>query len=130
MDKEMNPQTKMVNIFNQEKRKILCIANQYDYLGDGTIFHEKELQVGKQYTFVKGEARAYGLMVHLDEVPDMYGYQSYLFEELQPYDAQILKDEYNNWLKKKLEEGEKDMKEGRFCSLEEFRQKRMKKERR
>lgn len=58
----------------------------------------------------------------------MYGYQSYFFEELQPYDAQILKEEYNKWLNKKLEEGEKDMKEGRFCSLEEFRQKRMKKE--
>lgn len=125
MDKGMNHQTKKVNIFNQEKRKILCIANQHDYLGDGTIFHEKELQVGKQYTFIKGERMVYGLMVHLEELPCKCGYQSYLFEELQPYDLQILVKECNNWLKKKLEEGEKDMKEGRFCSLEEF----MKKER-
>lgn len=38
-------------------------------------------------------------MVHLDEFPRENGYQSYLFEELQPYDAQILEEEYNNWLK-------------------------------
>ena len=112
-------QTKNVNIFNQEKRRILCIANEHDYLGDGTIIHEEELKVGKQYTFVKGEAQSYGLMVHLDELPCKYGYQSYLFEEIQPYDAQILEKEYNNWLAEKLDESEKVMKEGRCYSLEE-----------
>ena len=122
MDNGMSKQTKKVNIFNQEKRRVLCIANEHDYLGDGTIFHEEKLQVGKQYTFVKGEARCYGLMVHLDELPCKYGYQSYLFEELQPYDAKIFEREYNNWLKQKLEKSEKEIKEGRmqFYSLEEF----------
>ncbi|MBD5470934.1 MAG: hypothetical protein HDR19_07455 [Lachnospiraceae bacterium] len=122
MDKRMNQQTKKVNIFNQEKRWILCIANEHDYLGDGTIICEEELQVGKQYTFVKGEAQSYGSMVHLQELPCKYGYQSYLFEELQSYDAQILEKEYNNWLKEKLDEGERCMKEGRCYSLEEVRE--------
>lgn len=124
MNKGMNHQTKKVNIFNQEKRKILCIANQHDYLGDGTIFHHEELQVGKQYTFVKGERMVYGLMVHLDELPCECGYQSYLFEELQPYDAKILERECNNWLKQKLDESEKAIKEGRMrsYSFEEFKQ--------
>lgn len=122
MDKEMNKQTKKVNIFNQEKRRILCIANEHDYLGDGTIIHEEELQVGKQYTFVKGEAQSYGLMVHLDEFPCKYGYQSYLFEELQLYDAHILEKEYNNWIVEMLYEGERTMKEGRCYSLEEVRE--------
>lgn len=123
MDKGMSKQTKKVNIFNQEKRRVLCIANEHDYLGDGTIFHEEELQVGKQYTFIKGEARAYGLMVHLDELPRECGYHSHLFEELQPYDAKTLEREYNNWIKEKLDESEKAMKEGRmrYCSLEEFK---------
>ena len=124
MDNGISKQTKKVNIFNQEKRKVLCIANKHDYLGDGTIFHHEELQVGKQYTFVKGEAQCYGLMVHLDELPCECGYQSYLFEELQPYDAKILERECNNWLKQKLDESEKAIKEGRMrsYSFEEFKQ--------
>ena len=46
-------------------------------------------------------------MGHLDEFPSENGYQSYLFEELQPYDAQILEEEYNNWLKERLDESGK-----------------------
>ena len=118
----MNKQTKKINIFNQEKRRILCIANEHDYLGDGTIIHEEELQVGKQYTFVKGEAQSYGSMVHLEELPCKCGYQSYLFEELQSYDGQILENNYSNWLEEKLYESERCMKESRYYSLEKVRE--------
>ena len=62
-------QTKNVNIFNQEKRRILCIANEHDYLGDGTIIHEEELKVGKQYTFVKGEVHPNGPLNHKIALP-------------------------------------------------------------
>ncbi|MCH5259582.1 MAG: hypothetical protein J1F18_07510 [Lachnospiraceae bacterium] len=67
-------QTKKVNVFEPSKRKVLCIANEHDYLGDGTIIREDELEVGRQYTFVKGEAMPYGSMVHLEELPCKYGY--------------------------------------------------------
>ena len=67
-------QTKKVNVFNPSKRKIRCIANEHDYLGDGTIIREDELEVGRQYTFVKGEVMSYGSMVHLEELPCKYGY--------------------------------------------------------
>lgn len=53
-------QTKKVNVFKPSKRKILCIANEHDYLGDGTIIREEELEVGRQYTFVRGEVMPYG----------------------------------------------------------------------
>ena len=31
--------TTLVNIFNQTERQIRCIANEHDYLGDGTVFN-------------------------------------------------------------------------------------------
>lgn len=75
-----------INVFKQLKRKILCIANEHDDQGDGTIIHGDKLEVGKQYTFGKGEMMSYGAMVHLEELPCEYGYQAFLFEELQSYD--------------------------------------------
>ena len=114
-------QTKKVNVFEPSKRKVRCIANEHDYLGDGTIIREDELEVGRQYTFVKGEAMPYGSMVHLEELPCKYGYQAYLFEELQPYDEGVLVSNYKAWLREKLDEAETDRKEGRVYSMEEFR---------
>ena len=114
-------QTKKVNVFEPSKRKILCIANEHDYLGDGTIIREDELEVGRQYTFVKGEVMSYGSMVHLEELPCKYGYQAYLFEELQPHDEGVLERNYKAWLREKLDEAETDRKEGRVYSMEEFR---------
>ena len=64
--------TRKINVFDQSKRKVICIANEHDYLGDGTIIHEDKLEVGKQYTFVKGEMMSYGAMVHLEELPCKY----------------------------------------------------------
>ena len=114
-------QTKKVNVFEPAKRKILCIANEHDYLGDGTTIWEGELEVGKEYTFVKGEAMPYGSMVHLEEVPCKYGYQAYLFEELYSYDEEILKENYKMWLREKLNEGDEAIKEGRFYSIQAAR---------
>lgn len=113
--------TKKVNVFEPSKRKILCIANEHDYLGNGTIIREDELEVGMEYTFLKGEAMPYGSMVHLKELSCKYGYQAYLFEELQPYDEAILEENYKEWLREKLDEAEMLRKEGRVYSMDEFR---------
>ena len=119
--KHKKMQTSKINVFNQSKRKVLCIANEHDYLGDGTVIREDKLEVGKQYTFIKGETMAYGAMVHLEELPCKYGYQAYLFEELQAYDEKILEDNFMKWLEAELNKAEKDIKEGRVYSLEEVR---------
>lgn len=113
--------TKKVNVFEPSKRKILCIANEHDYLGDGTIIQEYELEAGMEYTFLKGEIMPYGSMVHLEELPCKYGYQAYLFEELQPYDEAILEENYKEWLREKLDEAEMSRKERRVYSMDEFR---------
>lgn len=112
----------MVQILKlQSLQKGLEGTNEHNYLGDGTIIREDELEVGRQYTFIKGETMPYGSMVHLEELPCKYGYQAYLFEELQPYDEEILEGNYRQWLREKLDEAEEDRKEGRIYSMKEFR---------
>lgn len=106
-------------MFEQNKRQIRCIANEHDYLGDGTIFHEKELEVGKLYTAIKFEIKSYGSMVYLEEVPSKCGFQDYLFEELEEHNAKLLEDNYAQWLTNKLTEGLEDIKQGRTVSVEE-----------
>lgn len=115
--------TKKVNVFNKEKRKIICIANEHDYIGDGSIIHEKDLEVGKEYTFLWGESRAIGMVVHLAEARDKhgYGYQSYLFEEIKPYDKEILKEAYREWLIKELDKGMQSAKEGKYVSWKQLK---------
>ena len=100
--------TKTVNIFNQTQRGICCISNKHDYLGDGTIFVENELEAGKTYTFIKGSAEAYGNMVFLKEVPSRFGFQAYLFEEPEPYDAEEYLRESRKWLMSQLEKSRED----------------------
>ena len=106
-------------MFNHTKRKIRCIANEHDYLGDGTIFYEKELEVGKLYTTIKFEIMSYGSMVYVEEVPSNYGFQSYLFEELEPHDTKTFDDNYAQWLGNKLAESLEDIEQGRTASEEE-----------
>lgn len=115
--------TKLVNIFNRSERKIRCIDNEHDYLGDGTVFKEENLEVGKEYTFIKGEAKPYGMMVHLAEVDEEhgYGFQSYLFEEVEPYDNEILKKEYSAWFFSELKKGEESIKNGKTYTPDEIR---------
>ncbi|MBQ8804186.1 MAG: hypothetical protein IJZ53_11165 [Tyzzerella sp.] len=114
-------ETKIVNVFNPTTRKIRCIENEHDYLGDGTILKEEKLIKGEIYTFVKGEMASYGSMVFLREVPSKHGFQSYLFEEMESYERQIAEDAYKNWLFERLEEAEEDVRAGRVYLLEEVK---------
>ena len=120
----MSEQIKLVNIFDQTERKIVCIANEHDYLGDGTTFKEENLVVGQEYTYIRGEAQPYGFMVHLKEVEEKhnYGFQAYLFEEIEPYDKEILKKEYETWLCAELDKGVESAKKGKCYTVEEVRE--------
>ena len=60
----------------------------------------------------------YGSMVHLEELPCNFGYQAYLFEELQLYDELILEENYRVWLRGKINEAEEARKDGRVYSME------------
>ena len=119
--------TKSVNIFDQTVRQVRCIKKTHDYLGDGSLFTEEALEEGRLYTFTGGSAESYGNMVFLEELPSEYGYQSYLFEELEPYDEAILFHEQGKWLSAMLEAGMEDIRAG-ICvpeeeALEELRRK-------
>lgn len=114
-----NVMTKKINVFDQTHRKIKCIEKTHDYLGDGNPITEEELEVGKIYNYVGGAAESYGNMVFLEEVPSQYGYQSYLFEELNPYDESILIREQEHWLFSKLEKSEESIRDGRVVPAKE-----------
>lgn len=100
--------TKAVNVFDQMRRQIRCVKKTHDYFGDGDLITEEELEEGKLYTLTGGAAESYGNMVYLEELPSEYGYQSYLFEEIEPYDETILFREQERWLTSMLEAGMKD----------------------
>ena len=112
-------QTKRVNIFDQTVREIRCIAKEHDYLGTGELFVEEELEVGKIYTMLRGRA-GYGNMVFLKELPAKYGYQSYLFEELKPYDEEIIIRKNREWLLAELDKGLESARKGGWISSEEI----------
>ena len=111
-----------VNVFNPNVRKIRCVENEHDYLGDGTVLCEYNLEKGKMYTFIRGEMKSYGAMVFLKEVSSQYGFQAYLFEELEPYNRQIVAEAYKKWLKKELEMAEEDIEKGRVYTIEEVQE--------
>lgn len=48
-----------------------------------------------------------------------YGYQSYLFEELEPYDESILLHEQKKWQHSILEASREDIRAGRFMPMDE-----------
>jgi len=104
--------TRRINIFNQEPRKIRCVKNTFDYLGDSNITTEKELEVGKLYTLVKAEMQSYGAMVFVEGIEKKYGFQDYLFEELEEYDEALYEERYTHWLEGILAQGMKDIEEG------------------
>ena len=110
-----------VNVFNPNVRKIRCVENEHDYLGDGTVLCEYNLEKGKMYTFIRGEMKSYGAMVFLKEVSSQYGFQSCLFEELEP-NRQIVAEAYKKWLKKELEMAEEDIEKGRVYTIEEVQE--------
>ena len=111
-----------VNVFNPNVRKIKCVENELDYLGDGTVFCEDDLEKGKIYTFIRGEMKSYGAMVFLKEISSQYGFQSCLFEELEPYNRQIVAEAYEKWLKKELEMAEENIAKGKVYTMEEVQE--------
>ena len=111
-----------VNVFNPNVRKIRCVENELDYLGDGTVFCEDDLEKGKIYTFIRGEMKSYGAMVFLKEISSQYGFQSCLFEELEPYNRQIVAEGYEKWLKKELEMAEENIAKGKVYTMEEVQE--------
>ena len=111
--------TKAVNVFDQTRRQIRCVKKTHDYFGDGDLITEEELEEGKLYTLTGGAAESYGNMVYLEELPSEYGYQSYLFEEIEPYDETILFREQEKWLSSMLEAGVEDVRSGRSIPVDE-----------
>lgn len=111
--------TKVVDVFNRTSRKIKCIANEMDYLGDGSIWKEEKLVVRELYTLIETSKEAYGSVVYIKEVPSTMGIQASLFEELEEYDEDILKVKAENWLEQKLGEAEQDVADGKVCPAEE-----------
>lgn len=112
-------ETKNINVFNQISRKICCINNSFDYLGDGNIFTEEELEIGKIYTFKSANIESYGSMVFIEEIDSKYGFHDFLFEELEAYDDEVLKEKYNHLLSEKLGQSLIDADEGRVKPAKE-----------
>lgn len=117
--------TKKVNVFDQTPRQIRCAEKTHDYLGDGNLITEEELEVGKLYSYVGGSAESYGNMVYLDELPSRYGYQSYLFEELVSYDEAVLFQAQKEWLISELKKSEESIRKGRTIPAEEVEEELM-----
>ena len=111
--------TKKVNVFDQTPRRIRCIERIHDYLGDGDPITEDRLEIGKLYSFAGGSAECYGNMVYLEEVPSRYGFQAYLFEELEPYDETVLLQEQKNWLISALDRSLRDIENGNCIPAED-----------
>ena len=111
--------TTKVNVFDPAVRQIRCIEKTHDYLGNGNPITEEELEIGKLYIFVGGSAESYGSMVYLKELPSRYGYQSYLFEELEPYDETVLMQEQKKGLFSALEKSQESIRNGKCIPADE-----------
>ncbi len=111
--------TKKIDVFNKTPRKIKCITNEMDYLGDGTIFREDKLVVGQLYTLIETSMESYGSVVYLKEIPSNMGIQSCMFEELEEYDFVLLRTKSEEWLQDVLEESEKEIQNGEYLSAKE-----------
>ena len=122
---ESGKKTKKVNVFDKTPRQIRCTEKIHDYFGDGNLVTEEELEIGKLYSYVGGSAESYGNMVYLDELPSRYGYQSYLFEELDSYDEAILFQAQKEWLISELKKAEEDIRKGRTIPAEEVEEELM-----
>ena len=68
-----------------------CRLRNIDYLGDGELFYEDRLEVGKIYTMIDSKRKVFGHMVFIEEISSDCGFQSCLFEEMDEY------DESNQW---------------------------------
>lgn len=114
--------TRKVNVYRQQERKVRCVRNQYDYLGDGSCIKTEPLIPGKEYTFLRGQSEAYGEVVHIAEIPKLYGFLACLFEETEAYEADILKKARKDWLLMGLQRAEASIKDGGLSADESFKQ--------
>ena len=110
--------TKAVNVYYPRQRQIRCVANEHDYLGDGKKIKEP-LKVGKLYTLERAERQSYGEMVFIKELPSNWGFQAYLFEELEEYNEEILRNARERALENALLIGENDIKHGRYRNMDQ-----------
>ena len=58
-------------------------------------------------------------MVFIEEIDSKYGFHDFLFEELEAYDDEVLKEKYNHLLSEKLEQSLIDADEGRVKPAKE-----------
>jgi len=114
--------TKEINVYQQQERKIRCIGNRYDYTGDGSAVKTEPIIPGKEYTFLRGERQSYGEMVHIAEIPKLYGFPEELFEETEAYETDVLKQARENWLVSELQIREASIEAGGIPDDEAFRQ--------
>lgn len=113
--------TRKVNVYRQQERKIRCVGNQYDYLGDGSCIRTEPLIPGEEYTFLRGESKAYGEVVHIAEIPKLYGFPPILFEEIEVYEADVLTQARENWLISELKKREASIEGGGIPAEEAYR---------
>ena len=111
--------TKKIDVFNRTPRKIKCITNEMDYLGDGTIFREEKLVVGQFYTLIEASRESYGSVVYLKEIPSNMGIQACMFEELEEYDLDLLRTKSEQWLQDILKQSEKEIENGECLPAKE-----------
>ena len=111
--------TKKIDVFNKTPRKIKCITNEMDYLGDGTIFREDKLVVGQLYTLIEAAMESYGSVVYLKEIPSNMGIQSCMFEELEEYDLAEFGKKSEKWLQDVLKQSEKEIQNGEYLPARE-----------
>ncbi len=78
--------TKEINMFDKTPRQIRCIANEYHCPKDDRLIRKPDLEVGQLYWIENLGIRSCGPQVYLYEILSKYGFWSYLFEELNPYD--------------------------------------------
>lgn len=122
-DERREKVTKSIRFWDNDHGIVVCVANEHNYIGDGTIFYEKELEVGKEYHLIEVvQSMAIGDLVRLEEFPEHAGFQKYLFEEKEAIDVETYTKYCRNRLREALEEGIRCAKEGKVSSLKEVKE--------
>ena len=73
--------TKRIDVYDQIRRKKVCVSNSYDPKGDGNYKIFEELEVGKEYTVLPQTEISSGEFIYVEELPSAKGYPVSLFEE-------------------------------------------------
>lgn len=110
--------TKRIDVYHRIRRKIICISNSYDPIGDGNYQTLDELEVGKEYTVMPQTGISGGEFIYLEELPSAKGYPASLFEEKSFYCENTLLDMKKEFLLETLEKSEEDIRQGRVRTIE------------